>query len=78
MQQCLMSGDNNTLFAVMRTGGDPHRAVRCPLATQRNRFCSKLWRHGNIKFQTAGDGELVIFRTQRDKTRAIFFILRRD
>ncbi len=71
-----MGGNNDTLFALVGAGGYPYRAARRPLATQRDRFGSQLWRNGNIELQAAGNGYLIIFGTERDKTLAIFFILR--
>ncbi|MNT12416.1 hypothetical protein D3C72_1473410 [compost metagenome] len=75
LQQLTMRLQDNLFFAVVSTGGNPDLAAWSPLAAQRDGAGSEFWRDGNIKFQTAGDGELVALQSQRDESRAVFFVL---
>jgi hypothetical protein len=55
------------------------QTLRCGAHWRRgNRACGQLWRHGNIKFEAAGDRQLVALQAQSQKAIAVFFILRRN
>lgn len=69
---------DNLFFTVVGAGGDPDFAVRRPLAAEGNCARGQLWRHGNIKFEAAGDRQLVALQAQSQKAIAVFFILRRN